>query len=138
VPGITAALAMASSLGVSLTHRDAARSLRFVTGHSRDGALPKDLDWRAVADPSTTTVFYMGGRTAAAIAATLIANGLSPATPAALASAVSRPNERHWAGRLDSLCRAMDEIGTDEPVLIGVGQVFAALEHAFRSKPKAA
>jgi uroporphyrin-III C-methyltransferase/precorrin-2 dehydrogenase/sirohydrochlorin ferrochelatase len=138
VPGITSALAMASTLGVSLTHRDCARSVRLVTGHSRDGALPKDLDWRAVADPATTTVFYMGGRTAAAIATTLIASGLSPATPVALASAVSRPNERRWAGRLDDLCRAMDEIGTDEPVLIGVGQVFAALERAFRSNRKAA
>lgn len=138
VPGITSALAMASTLGVSLTHRDCARSVRLVTGHSRDGALPKDLDWRAVADPATTTVFYMGGRTAAAIATTLIASGLSPPTPVVVASAVSRPNERRWAGRLDDLCRAMDEIGTDEPVLIGVGQVFAALERAFRSNRKAA
>jgi len=138
VPGITSALAMASTLGVSLTHRDCARSVRLVTGHSRDGALPKDLNWRAIADPMTTTIFYMGGRTAAGIAAKLIANGLSPATPVALASAVSRPNERHWAGQLDGLCRAMDEIGIDEPVLIGVGQVFASLKQALRSIRKAA
>jgi uroporphyrin-III C-methyltransferase/precorrin-2 dehydrogenase/sirohydrochlorin ferrochelatase len=57
VPGVTAALAMAASLGVSLTHRDCARSVRFVTGHGRDGALPADIDWRAVADPATTTIF---------------------------------------------------------------------------------
>lgn len=34
VPGVTAGLAMAASLGVSLTHRDRAKSVRFVTGHS--------------------------------------------------------------------------------------------------------
>lgn len=66
VPGITAALALASSLGVSLTHRDCARSVRFVTGHGRKGGLPRDIDWQAIADPKTTTIFYMGGRTAPA------------------------------------------------------------------------
>ncbi len=46
VPGITSALAAASRLGVSLTHRDHAHSVRFVTGHSRHGDLPSDFDWR--------------------------------------------------------------------------------------------
>lgn len=73
VPGITAGLAMASALGISLTHRDCSKSVRFVTGHSRHGGLPEDLDWRAIADPSATTIFYMGGRTAGKIAARLIA-----------------------------------------------------------------
>ncbi len=66
IPGITAASAMASRLGISLTHRDHAQSVRFITGHSRHGGLPVDVDWATVADPRTTTVFYMGGRTAAA------------------------------------------------------------------------
>ena len=75
MPGITAALAMASALGISLTHRDHAQSVRFVTGHSRAGGLPEDLDWRAVADPSTTTIFYMAGRTAGGIATRLVSMG---------------------------------------------------------------
>src|SRR3546814_17550839 len=54
VPGITAGIAAASRLGVSLTHRDHAHSVRFVTGHARDGSLPPDLDWRGIADPETT------------------------------------------------------------------------------------
>ena len=64
VPGITAGIAMAASLGVSLTHRDCAKSVRFVTGHSKAGGLPKDIEWRAIADPTATTIFYMGGRVA--------------------------------------------------------------------------
>src|SRR6478735_3177814 len=50
VPGITAGLALASALSVSLTHRDVAKSVRFVTGHSKHGGLPEDMDWRAIAD----------------------------------------------------------------------------------------
>ncbi len=52
VPGITAASAMAARLGLSLTHRDHARSVCFVTGHSSHGKLPEDLDWKSLANPS--------------------------------------------------------------------------------------
>lgn len=73
VRGITAAAAMASQLKTSLTHRDGAHSVRFVTGHARNGELPHDLDWSGLADPGTTLAFYMGGRTAKDIASRLIA-----------------------------------------------------------------
>jgi len=126
VPGITAALAAASSLGVSLTHRDAAHSVRFVTGHSRNGELPADLDWRGLADAETSLMVYMGGRTGGAFAARLIGEGLSPATPVAVVSAVSRSNETRWTGSLSELGDALLRIGVDQPVLVGIGQVFAA------------
>ena len=64
VPGITAASAMAARLGLSLTHRDHAQSVRFVTGHARSGALPDNLDWSGLADAQTTLIFYMAGNTA--------------------------------------------------------------------------
>lgn len=125
VPGITSALAMASALGVSLTHRDHAQSVRFVTGHSRKGELPKDINWQAIADPTTTTIFYMGGRTAAEISATLQKHGLCGATAAVMVSAIERPDERRWHGSLASLAQGAAELGLENPVLIGVGSVFA-------------
>ena len=131
VPGITAALAMAASLGVSLTHRDCARSVRFVTGHSRNGGLPRDIAWDAIADPAATTIFYMGGRTATEISARLIAGGLAAETPAVVARSVSQPGERHWRGTVGDIPAAIERLGYDEPVLIAVGRVFA--EHAGRS-----
>ncbi len=123
VPGITAALAMASALGVSLTHRDCAKSVRLVTGHSRHGGLPEDLDWHAVADASATTIFYMAGRTAGEIAARLLRHGLDPATPVAVAASLGRPEQRVWRGRLDALATA--PLAQAGPVVIGVGAVFA-------------
>jgi uroporphyrin-III C-methyltransferase/precorrin-2 dehydrogenase/sirohydrochlorin ferrochelatase len=125
VPGITAASAMAARLRVSLTHRDHAQAVRFVTGHARDGKLPKTLDWHGLADPTTTTVFYMAGRTAGEIHAHLLAEGMPSATPAVIVSSVARATERCWSGTLDDLPAGIAEIGYDEPVLIGIGGVFA-------------
>jgi uroporphyrin-III C-methyltransferase/precorrin-2 dehydrogenase/sirohydrochlorin ferrochelatase len=126
VPGITSALAMASQLGISLTHRDHAQSVRFVTGHSRDGSLPSDLDWSGIADAKTTTIFYMGGRTASQIAVKLELNGMNPATPIVICKSVAREGFSRWSGVLGDLAAGMAEIGISEPVLIGVGPVFAA------------
>lgn len=128
VPGITAASAMAATLHVSLTHRDHAHSVRYVTGHSREGRLPEDLDWTGLADPETTLVFYMGGKTAPKIAARLIKEGLSETTPVIVMANVSRGNETIWQGALADL---HDENKSHfdnmfpkcAPVLIGIGSV---------------
>lgn len=142
VPGITAGLALASALGLSLTHRRHAHSVRFVTGHASNGQLPDDIDWRGLADPATTLVFYMGGRTAPAIARRLIEHGLSPATPAVLAAGIGRPDEWRWVGSLHDL-RSRPAARTDLPVLIAIGgalagaTVLTASTAASESSPRA-
>lgn len=124
VPGITAGSALAASFGVSLTHRDRAQQVRFITGHSRRGGLPDEIDWRALADEAATSVFYMGGRMAGQIAGRLMAEGLPPQTPVAVAANLSRPDEARAAGALRDLSRLVARLGVDHPVLIGVGKVF--------------
>ncbi len=125
VPGITAALAMASALGVSLTHRDHARSVRFVTGHNRNGVLPDDIDWRAAADAKTTTIFYMGGRTATAIREHLLSAGMDGATPVAIAAAIGTAEQLTHFTVLRALPEAIENVGFERPILVGVGHVFA-------------
>jgi uroporphyrin-III C-methyltransferase/precorrin-2 dehydrogenase/sirohydrochlorin ferrochelatase len=129
VPGITAGIALASALGVSLTHRDMAQSVRFVTGCAKTGQLPDNLDWQGLADSNTTTIFYMAGATAGAIAERLIEVGCSPAHPAVMVSNVSRDNER-WVGSIADLGRASEQRDKARPVIVGVGRVF---EKASRS-----
>ncbi len=129
VPGISSGMALAAALGISLTHRDHARSVRFATGHSRRGDLPEDLDWRAMADPATTTIFYMAGRTAGQIVARLTAHGLADATPIAVASALSRPEQRLWRGTLRDLPAVVAEADDGEPVVIGIGRAFGERAH---------
>jgi uroporphyrin-III C-methyltransferase/precorrin-2 dehydrogenase/sirohydrochlorin ferrochelatase len=125
VPGITSASAMAASLNVSLTHRNCAQSVRFLTGHGKQGAMPENVDWTGLADSATTLVIYMGGRTAREIARRLIAEGLPKATPCVIATSVSLPQATRNFGTLGGLADGSLKTASDEPVLIGIGTVFA-------------
>jgi uroporphyrin-III C-methyltransferase/precorrin-2 dehydrogenase/sirohydrochlorin ferrochelatase len=126
VPGITAATAAAASLGVSLTHRDHAQRVQFVTGHGRQGALPPDLDLEALADPRATTIVYMARRTAAELAGKLLARGVSATTPAIIATNVSRPDETAMATTVAGLAEGA-ALGDDvAPTLVLIGAACAA------------
>ena len=130
VPGITSASAMAASLKCSLTHRDQAQSVRFVTGHAKNGALPDDLDWAGLASSKTTLVIYMGARTGASMAKRLINEGMAGDLPCVVAISVSRPSEELRWGTLAALASGELTSISDDPVLIGIGNVFAAAEAA--------
>lgn len=83
VPGITAALAAASYVGIPITHRHHASAVAFITGQQQtDGA--QELDWSALARFPGTLVFYMGVTTAGVWSQRLIEEGKSPDTPAAI------------------------------------------------------
>ena len=125
VPGISTAFALAAELRLSLTHRDHAQSVRFVTGHARNGELPANLDWRALADPATTHVYYMSGRTAGAIAGNLLQAGMAPQTPVVLASNVSRNDQEVTRATLDTLPEMARRIDLDAPIVIAIGNALA-------------
>ncbi|WP_338722873.1 siroheme synthase CysG [Devosia sp. XK-2] len=126
VPGISAGLALASRLGVSLTHRDHAQSVRFVTGHSRKGALPTTLNWAALADPATTSVYYMSRRTLPGIVEELSAKGMSLSTPAIIAGSLGRPEEQIWRGTIGDAIAAVEDFPLSAPTIFAVGD---ALQH---------
>jgi uroporphyrin-III C-methyltransferase len=94
IPGVTAACAAAAASAIPLTRRHTARRLQFVTGADVKGELPDDLNWAALADPHALTALYMGKRTFPALAARLIAQGMSPETPALLAESVGHADQR--------------------------------------------
>ena len=121
VPGITTALALASELKLSLTHRDCAQSVRFVTAHSRDGKLPTNLDWSALADKSTTHLYYMAGRTSGELVARLLAAGLAPDTPVVFASNVSRPGQNIIHTCLRDAVEESKKLDLDCPIILAIG-----------------
>ncbi|MEM7503625.1 MAG: uroporphyrinogen-III C-methyltransferase [Pseudomonadota bacterium] len=123
VPGITAAAAMAASLGISLTHRDHAQTVQFVTGHSRRGELPGNLNWQTMASSDVTTVVYMARRTAGAIVRKLHDSGMLMTTPVAVAVDVSGPEQEVWTGTLAHLEEGVKVLDSDAPLLLLIGGV---------------
>ncbi|MEL6608169.1 MAG: siroheme synthase CysG [Pseudomonadota bacterium] len=91
VPGVTAACAMAASMGGSLTERGVTDALVLTTGQSRAGD-PLPATTRH-AGPGTTTAIYMGVAEAARIAGDLMAQGLPGAAPVRVGVSVSQPGE---------------------------------------------
>lgn len=125
VPGISAAMALASRLGVSLTHRDHAQSVRFVTGHSRKGVLPDNLNWSSLSDPATTSLYYMSRRTLPAIVAELTAKGMSAGTPAIIAGSIGRAEEQIWRGTIAQAILAVERFPLSAPAIFAVGDALA-------------
>lgn len=125
VPGVSAAQAAASRLGVSLTHRRTARRLQYVTGHGSDGRLPADLDWPSIADPGATTVVYMPVRTIAAFVAAATGRGLPGATPAVAVINATRPDETVIAATVADLPERLTAAAVAGPAVVMIGRVFA-------------
>lgn len=122
IPGISAVQAAAARLQVSLTHRDVAKRLQLVTGHSRDGKLPANLDWQALVDPAATTAVYMAMRTLSELRDKLISTGLSPETPAFAMINVSRAGERIIASTIADLPDAIAAANVSGPCLVLFGE----------------
>jgi uroporphyrin-III C-methyltransferase/precorrin-2 dehydrogenase/sirohydrochlorin ferrochelatase len=121
VPGVTAALACAAEAGIPLTHRDAARAVTLVTGHTRDGKL--DLDFSAVARHGQTLAVYMGLATLPALQAGLVAAGLDASTPAAIVENGGTGRARVLQGTLGSIGAAAPAWSSGAPALVLVGEV---------------
>jgi uroporphyrin-III C-methyltransferase/precorrin-2 dehydrogenase/sirohydrochlorin ferrochelatase len=122
VPGVTTASAAAASLNLSLTHRDHANRVQFVTGHDRAGKLPPELELGALADPRATTVVYMPKKTLGELAGRLVAHGLAAETPVLLARNVSRPDESHERSTLGVLAGEPAPADSD-PAIAVIGSV---------------
>jgi uroporphyrin-III C-methyltransferase len=120
-PGITAASAAVASAGASLTLRGSARKLTFVTAHAR-ASEALDLDWKALADPSSTLAIYMGKAAATEIAASLIASGLSVDTHALIVENASLPSERLIRTTLGRMANTVKLVSGSGPALLIIGE----------------
>ncbi len=121
IPGVTAASGAAASLGVSLTERDVARRLQFITAHGRNGKLPDDLALSALTDPRATTVVYMGVKTLPLLIERLLAQGMDPTTPAIAVERATWPDERRIAAPLSSLSQQVAQAQIAGPCLVLIG-----------------
>ena len=93
------------------------------TAHAKNGALPEDFDWRALADPRATTAVYMGLRTLPALVARLLAEGMAPDTPAALVESASLPGERRFLSTIGALPEVAAQARASGPCMVLIGRV---------------
>lgn len=119
VPGVTAALACAAQAGVPLTHREAARSVTFITGHTKEGRL--DVDFAPLVRLGGTLAVYMGVVSLPKLRDGLLANGLDPATPAMLIERGGTSRQRALRGTLDILVDEGAAWSTQGPTLVLIG-----------------
>ena len=134
VPGITAALGCAASVGLSLTHRDHAQALTLVTAEGRDGE--PEINWAALAQPRQTLAIYMGVGAAGRIAQRLIGSGLAPTTPVAVVENGTLPDQRGVVGRLGGLKALIRESGIIGPAIIFVGEAARSAKDKAPAAPR--
>ncbi len=142
VPGITAALAAAASIGQSLTLRGVSRSVAFVTLAQ---ATENSGHGEPLTNPSADTlVYYMGRKDASRIAQQLIEqspnHGIN--TPVQILEAVSTPRERQWGSTLAELAagKADQWFDLSSPALIMIGEALRTASighHQSKVEPKA-
>jgi uroporphyrinogen III methyltransferase/synthase len=137
VPGVTAAVATSAYAGISLTHRDFASAVAFVTGHEDPQKPSTMLDYSALARFPGTLVFYMGLDRVAAIAAALIAAGKPSATPAAVISRGTTPAQQTICGSLVDIADKVRDAELHAPSTIIVGDCVCQRETIawFERKP---
>ena len=121
VPGISAGNGAACYAGIPLTHRDHAQSVRFVTGHLRDGSI--DLEWPQFMSETETLVFYMGLLGLPVICQQLRAHGRSKHTPVALVERATLKQQRVLVGTLETIAGIVEQEEPRAPTLIIVGNV---------------
>ena len=120
IPGITAGTAVPATLGIPVTHRELARGVTFVTGHTKDGTEP---DWAALVRTGTTLVIYMGLKRLPQITSSLMEAGMKPETPACAVENGTLRHQREVVCTLVNLASDVLSKGFGSPVLVVIGEV---------------
>jgi len=120
VPGVTAALAAAASIGASLTRRGIARTVAFLT--PRVGRGETASEWLPAAMAADSVALYMAAGAAASIAGALVEAGKPGDTPVALVEDASLAGEVRTFTTLAAL-RVVELPPASGPVVMLVGEV---------------
>jgi uroporphyrin-III C-methyltransferase len=124
VNGITAALAAANAVSASLTHREHAHGVVFVSAHLKDGSL--DLPFKALVDANMTLAFYMGVSHASELQAALLEAGLAADTPLVIVQRASSEDEQLHCAMLSELAHRVRAEHVKSPAILLVGKALAA------------
>jgi uroporphyrin-III C-methyltransferase len=127
VPGVTAGVAAAASLRVSLTDRRNSARIVVVTNHHAQGTEPRQpTDWAGLVRDDVTLIIYMPGRDFGGLAAELMAAGMSADVPAVIVSSATTADQNVCSTSLAQLHAAPH---MESPAVLLIGR---ALDSASR------
>jgi uroporphyrinogen III methyltransferase/synthase len=137
VPGVPSPLAATAYAGLSLTHRELASSVAYVTATE---SVEKDRaghDWSRLATATQTLVIFMGMRKLDSLMKLLIEHGRPADTPVAVVQWASLPKQRTVVGTLSDIHRRASKAGLGLPALTIVGDVVRLRDNLrwFDTKP---
>ena len=121
VPGVTAAAGCAAYAGIPLTHRDYAQSVRFVTGHLKDGTT--DLPWHELVHPAQTLVVYMGLTGLAETTEKLMQHGMAKTMPVAVVERGTTQLQRVFTATINDITQVVKDNEVKSPSLLIIGDV---------------
>lgn len=119
VPGVSSAIAVPSSAGIPVTHRDLSRLFTVISGH----APLTEAEAEHLAGLGGTIVVLMGVSNLPSISAGLLRHGLEPRTPVAIVERGFSPEQRTTISDLARIRAVADDAGVRSPAVIVIGEV---------------
>lgn len=123
VPGVPSPFAATAYAGVSLSHRDLASSIAYITATESDAKGGTSHDWSKLATATQTLVIFMGVRKLGPLMKTLIEHGRPASCPAMVIQSASLPSQRTVVGTVETIAELARAAGIGMPALTIVGEV---------------
>jgi len=125
VPGISSALGVPASNGISLTQRGIAESFWVITGTTSNHKLSKDVD---LASQSSATVVILMGMHKLDEIISIYQNNRTDNLPIAIIQNGTTSNEKKVIGTISSIIELVKENQISSPAIIVIGEV---VKHSF-------
>lgn len=129
ISGITSAIAVPASLGISLTQRKVAQSFWVITGTTTENKLSKDIH---LAAKSTATIVILMGMSKLSQVVATFQNEDKGDIPVAIIQNGTTVNENTGIGTINSIEEVVKEKSLSSPAIIVIGEVVRE-SHKLRS-----
>jgi uroporphyrinogen III methyltransferase/synthase len=123
VPGVSSVVGALAYAGVPVTDRRYGASFAVVTGHKDPTQVTEDTRWEALGSAVDTVVILMGMKNLESIVVRILAGGRDPATPAAVVTHGTLPEQVVVEAPLGELVARVREAGVSAPGVVVIGDV---------------
>lgn len=123
VPGVTAALGAAASLGMPLTDRNYSSGVIFLTGHEDPSKPDAAINWRRYGSLGLTLCLYMSMKRLPDICASLMDGGAEASTPVRVVEWATTARQKVCAGTLEDIVETVERAHIGAPAMVLVGSV---------------